>query len=52
LIISNHPDGAALTRFYNMEFRHIPVSPETKLQAEQEQLMERETEERVGESVG
>ena len=38
LIISNHPDGAALTRFYNMEFRHIPVSPETKLQAEQEQL--------------
>lgn len=38
LIISNHPDAEALARFYNMEFRHIPVSTESKKDAEQEQL--------------
>ncbi len=38
LIISNHPDGEALARFYGVEFRHIPVSPELRRQAEEEQL--------------
>ena len=30
LIVSNHPDAEALARFYDVEFRHIPVSPESK----------------------
>jgi formyltetrahydrofolate deformylase len=38
LIVSNHSDGEALARFYNVEFRHIPVSAESKRDAEQEQL--------------
>jgi formyltetrahydrofolate deformylase len=38
LIIGNHADGEALARFYNVEFRHIPVSAASKKDAEQEQL--------------
>src|SRR6185312_3339512 len=38
LIISNHPDGEELARFYNVEFCHIPISPATKREAEQKQL--------------
>jgi formyltetrahydrofolate deformylase len=37
LIIGNHPDGEALARFYGIEFRHIPVTPQTRLEAEEEQ---------------
>jgi formyltetrahydrofolate deformylase len=38
LIIGNHPDAEPLARFYNVEFRHIPVRPESKSAAEAEQL--------------
>jgi formyltetrahydrofolate deformylase len=38
LIIGNHPDGGPLARFYNVEFRHIPVTADSKRDAEQEQL--------------
>lgn len=38
LIIGNHPDAEALARFHNVEFRHIPVTAETKCAAEDEQL--------------
>ena len=38
LVIGNHPDGAALARFYGVEFRHVPVSAESKTEAEREQL--------------
>jgi formyltetrahydrofolate deformylase len=38
LIFSNHPDAEALARFYEVEFRHIPVSPKSKRESEQEQL--------------
>jgi len=37
LIVGNHRDGEALARFYGVEFRHIPVKPETKNEAEEEQ---------------
>ena len=37
LIISNHPDGEPLARFYGIEFRHIPVRPGAKKEAEVEQ---------------
>jgi formyltetrahydrofolate deformylase len=37
LIISNHPNGEALARFYGVEFRHIPVKPDGKQAAEAEQ---------------
>jgi formyltetrahydrofolate deformylase len=37
LIVSNHREGEALARFHGVEFRHIPVKPETKLEAEAEQ---------------
>ena len=37
LIISNHHNGEALARFYGVEFRHIPVKPEAKKEAEDEQ---------------
>ncbi len=36
LVVSNHPDAEPLVRGYGLEFRHIPVSPETKPQAEAE----------------
>ena len=37
LIVSNHREAEALARFYGVEFRHIPVKPEAKEQAEEEQ---------------
>src|SRR6266571_2330312 len=37
LIISNHHNGEALARFYGVEFRHVPVKPEGKHEAEDEQ---------------
>jgi len=37
LIISNHHNGEALARFYGVDFRHIPVKPEAKKEAEDEQ---------------
>jgi formyltetrahydrofolate deformylase len=38
IVIGNHPDGEPLARFYGIEFRHIPVTPESKADAEEEQL--------------
>ena len=37
LVISNHPDGALHAAFHGIDFRHIPITPETKKAAEQEQ---------------
>ncbi|HEV3196921.1 MAG TPA: formyltetrahydrofolate deformylase [Bryobacteraceae bacterium] len=37
LIVSNHQNGEALARFYGVEFRHIPVKPDTKSKIEGEQ---------------
>ena len=37
LIVGNHQNAEALARFYGVEFRHIPVKPEAKKQAEDEQ---------------
>lgn len=37
LIVSNHTNAEALARFYGIAFRHIPVTPETKCGAEDEQ---------------
>ncbi len=34
LIISNHPDSATLAGSYGVPFEHVPVSPETKDEAE------------------
>jgi formyltetrahydrofolate deformylase len=33
-IVSNHPDLAGLAQFYGIPFHHIPVTPDTKAQAE------------------
>ncbi len=38
-VVSNHPDAEAMVKSYGIPFHHIPVSPDTKLQAEG-QLME------------
>ena len=38
-VVSNHPDAGALARSYGIDFHHIPVTPETKADAEK-QLME------------
>jgi len=38
LIISNHGDAEPLARQYGIEFRHIPVLAESKLEAEKQQL--------------
>jgi len=38
-VVSNHPDAGPLVRSYGLEFLHIPVTPETKVDAEK-QLME------------
>ena len=38
LIVSNHRDGEALAQFHGAAFRHIPVTPSTKQEAEAEQL--------------
>jgi formyltetrahydrofolate deformylase len=37
VVISNHRSAEALTKFYGVEFRYIPVTPETKREAEEEQ---------------
>lgn len=37
LIVSNHQNGEALARFYGVDFRHIPVKPEVRKEAEDEQ---------------
>jgi formyltetrahydrofolate deformylase len=34
VVVSNHPDAEALVRSYGIDFRHIPVTPETKADAE------------------
>jgi len=36
-IISNHRHAEALAQFYGIEFRYIPMKPEIKLEAEEEQ---------------
>jgi formyltetrahydrofolate deformylase len=36
IVVSNHPDAEALVKSYGIEFRHIPVTPETKPDAEAE----------------
>ncbi|MDQ4054869.1 MAG: formyltetrahydrofolate deformylase [Actinomycetota bacterium] len=36
LVVSNHPDAEQLVRSHGIEFRHIPVTPDTKPQAEAE----------------
>ncbi|TGN62601.1 formyltetrahydrofolate deformylase [Nocardioides eburneiflavus] len=33
-IVSNHPDAGALARSYGIDFHHVPVSPDTKAEAE------------------
>ncbi|WP_336275930.1 formyltetrahydrofolate deformylase [Nocardioides sp. B-3] len=38
-VVSNHPDAGALVRSYGLDFHHIPVTEETKADAEK-QLME------------
>ena len=38
LIISNHTDAERLARFYNVEFHHTPITSQSKIQAEHEQL--------------
>jgi formyltetrahydrofolate deformylase len=37
LVISNHPDGEPLARFYGLQFRHIPVKLDVKREVEDEQ---------------
>jgi len=44
LILSNHPSGEGLARFYGIEFRYIPVTPDGKKEAEDQQLRLLETE--------
>jgi formyltetrahydrofolate deformylase len=39
VVVSNHADAEPLVRSYGLDFRHIPVTPETKPEAEA-QLME------------
>ncbi len=36
LVVSNHPDAEPLARTYGVDFRHLPVTPETKADAEAE----------------
>ena len=38
LIVSNHPDASRLAEFYNIPFCHTPVAPESKREAEAQQL--------------
>ena len=37
-VVSNHPDAGALVRSYGLEFHHVPVTVETKPEAEQRLL--------------
>lgn len=38
VVISNHDDAGPLTRFHGVRFERIPVTPETKAEAERRQL--------------
>jgi len=38
VVVSNHPDAESLVRSYGIEFRHLPVTPSTKADAEAELL--------------
>jgi formyltetrahydrofolate deformylase len=38
LVVSNHPDAEPLVKSYGLEFRHIPVTPQNKPEAEAELL--------------
>lgn len=38
MVVSNHEDAAELAGFYGVPFRHVPVTAETKAEAEQRQL--------------
>ncbi|GAB4241329.1 MAG: formyltetrahydrofolate deformylase [Acidobacteriota bacterium] len=38
LVISNHENACELARFYGIPFHHIPVTPDTKAEAERQQL--------------
>lgn len=38
LVVSNHPDLAPVASTFGIPFYHIPVSPETRAQAEEQQL--------------
>jgi formyltetrahydrofolate deformylase len=38
VVVSNHPDAEPLVRSYGLDFRHIPVTPETTPEAEAELL--------------
>jgi formyltetrahydrofolate deformylase len=38
LIVGNHPDAEALARFHGVPFHHVPVGPDSKAAAEDEQL--------------
>lgn len=38
-VVSNHPDAGALARSYGLDFHHVPVTPDTKADAEK-RLME------------
>ncbi|CAA9404713.1 MAG: Formyltetrahydrofolate deformylase [uncultured Nocardioides sp.] len=38
-VVSNHPDAGPLVRSYGLDFHHVPVTPETKTDAEK-RLME------------
>jgi formyltetrahydrofolate deformylase len=37
-VVSNHPDAEAMVKSYGIPFHHIPVSPDTKQEAEAELL--------------
>src|SRR5205814_4987056 len=36
LVVSNHLDAEPMARSYGVDFRHIPVTPDTKAEAEAE----------------
>jgi formyltetrahydrofolate deformylase len=38
VVVSNHPDAEPLVKSYGLEFRHIPVTPQNKPEAEAELL--------------
>jgi formyltetrahydrofolate deformylase len=38
LVISNHPDLGAIAEQFNIDYHHIPISADTKLQQEAQQL--------------
>ncbi len=38
MVVSNHPDAAPVAAAWNVPFHHVPVTPDTKKQAEAQQL--------------